>query len=592
LHPLLEQQLKEAFGPLGVPPAGLERFIALVDGTYAAGAMLGSFDSVNQSTIERRVRELERELERREALEQETRRSQVRFAAFMDNAPMVAALKDPNGILLYANRACERHFPHLPDLLGKTSFAWLPPEIAGTRSDDTDVIAAGRTLESVRVVHMPGRADRYWLVHRFPVPGDHGRSLIGIFALDVTERMRAEDSLRRQALILELIDDAVVITDTKGRISGCNAATKTLFGYEPEELVGQVPHFWKRATKSDVGAAEIFEAVARDGRWTGDIVFAHKDGTEGVCEAVVVPLWDELGDPGFVAVNRDITERLNLRREIQESERFETMGQMVPGIAKEIDQPSQHVSDTVHFLDDAFRDLLALVDRYRTLADGARAVPALEPALADAQRAARAANVEGLASQVPSAIRQSLEGLRNITDIVKSARAFTRPEGRTRIELDLNATLENVLAFTRHEWNRVAEVETAFDPALPRVWCSAGEIDQVFLMLLMNAAHAIAEVVPEDAAERGRIRVTTRHDGGWVEVRVSDSGREIPPDQQARLFDPFASGAGQNLAVTHRVVVENHGGTMTFETESGKGTTYVVRLPIRNEGRATEDQAA
>jgi signal transduction histidine kinase len=116
------------------------------------------------------------------------------------------------------------------------------------------------------------------------------------------------------------------------------------------------------------------------------------------------------------------------------------------------------------------------------------------------------------------------------------------------------------------------------------VTCLCGEINQVVLNLVINAAHAIADAVKE--GEKGAIGVSTRQEGDWVEIRVSDTGTGIPQEIRSRVFDPFfttkpvGKGSGQGLAIAHAVIADKHGGTIHFDTQLGKGTTFILRLPI------------
>jgi signal transduction histidine kinase len=116
--------------------------------------------------------------------------------------------------------------------------------------------------------------------------------------------------------------------------------------------------------------------------------------------------------------------------------------------------------------------------------------------------------------------------------------------------------------------------------------CLPGELNQVILNLVVNAAHAIAERPGGRDGEKGRITVSTRRDGSWVEIRVGDTGAGIPPHVRERIFDPFfttkpvGKGTGQGLAIARSVVVDKHAGTIAFETKTGVGTTFIVRLPL------------
>jgi len=165
------------------------------------------------------------------------------------------------------------------------------------------------------------------------------------------------------------------------------------------------------------------------------------------------------------------------------------------------------------------------------------------------------ADVDYLAEDVPKAIEQSLEGVSRVATIVRSMKEFSHPGGAEKQAVDLNRALENTLTVSRNEWKYVADAVTEFDPALPLVNCLPGESNQVFLNLIINAAHAIAEKPPDDSAEKGTITVTTRQDGDWVEIRVQDTGTGIPENVRSRVFDPFFTtkevgrGTGQGLAI-------------------------------------------
>jgi signal transduction histidine kinase len=151
---------------------------------------------------------------------------------------------------------------------------------------------------------------------------------------------------------------------------------------------------------------------------------------------------------------------------------------------------------------------------------------------------------------------------------------------------NLNQAIESTITVARNEWKYVAEMKTEFDPALPPVCLFAGEFNQVILNLLVNAAHAIAEVSSAGGRKKGTITIGTHRDRDWVEVRVRDTGAGIPPDIRHRIFEPFfttkgiGKGTGQGLAMARSVIVERHQGELRFETESGQGTCFIVRLPI------------
>jgi two-component system, NtrC family, sensor kinase len=168
---------------------------------------------------------------------------------------------------------------------------------------------------------------------------------------------------------------------------------------------------------------------------------------------------------------------------------------------------------------------------------------------------------------------------------VKAIKEFSHPQLETMVAIDLNRAIATTMLVAQNELKYVADTTTDFDADLPLVSCLPGDINQVVLNLLVNAAHAIGEAVGTSGA-RGRITVSTRGDRGHVEIRVADTGTGIPEHVQPRVFEPFFTtkpvgrGTGQGLALAHATIVKKHGGQIVFETEPGRGTTFIVRLPL------------
>jgi signal transduction histidine kinase len=148
------------------------------------------------------------------------------------------------------------------------------------------------------------------------------------------------------------------------------------------------------------------------------------------------------------------------------------------------------------------------------------------------------------------------------------------------------------------EWKIVADVETDLDPSLPPVSCVPGEIHQVLLNLIVNASHAIGECPGSRRSHKGTIRISTRLDGRFAEIRVADTGAGIPATVRDRVFDPFfttkevGKGTGQGLSLAHAVVVKQHGGALSFDSEVGRGTTFLVRLPLSGKDSLGSERAA
>jgi signal transduction histidine kinase len=270
---------------------------------------------------------------------------------------------------------------------------------------------------------------------------------------------------------------------------------------------------------------------------------------------------------------------------LRQSHKLELIGRLATGIAHEIHSPVQYVSDNMRFLDDAFGRLSALVSKCLELGDG----PA--PPAGDGRdrpsgaTAAEAADLALLIREIPAAIRQSRQGVDRIARIVRTIGQFSHPGGEYKEAADLNQIVEGAVAISRSEWLPAADMVTDLTGDLPEVTCLPADLSQVLLNLVINAVHAIQEKTC-GSSKKGAITISTRRDGGWAEIRVRDTGAGIPQAIRDRVFDPFfttkkiGAGTGQGLSIARSVVVEKHGGSITFESDQG-GTTFLVRIPIQ-----------
>jgi signal transduction histidine kinase len=189
--------------------------------------------------------------------------------------------------------------------------------------------------------------------------------------------------------------------------------------------------------------------------------------------------------------------------------------------------------------------------------------------------------------EVPSAIRQSKDGISRVTSIVKAMKEFSHPSSKEKESIVVNNIIETTMLIARNEWKYVANVTTDLAVDLPPVPCYIDELGQVILNLLINAAHAIGEKLGRNpVGDKGEIHISTQVVDSFVEIRIRDTGSGIPVGIRERIFDPFFTtkevgrGTGQGLTISHDVIAEKHGGTLTFETEEGVGTTFIVRLPL------------
>jgi signal transduction histidine kinase len=281
--------------------------------------------------------------------------------------------------------------------------------------------------------------------------------------------------------------------------------------------------------------------------------------------------------------------------ELRQAQKLEAVGRLAAGIAHEINTPIQFVGDNTHFVQDAFNDIQALLRRYQELRDRAAAGTVDAALLQAVAQAEEDADLEYLEEEIPKALAQTLDGVGRVASIVRALKEFAHPDSKEKMPADLNQALQSTLTVARNELKYVAEVETEFGD-LPAVTCQVGDVNQVFLNLLVNAAHAIGDRYG-DSGERGRIWVRTSAEDDWVTIAIGDTGCGIPEEIRSKVYDPFFTtkevgrGTGQGLALAHAVIVEQHGGSLSFDSKVGEGTVFYLRLPVQGACRAREEAA-
>ncbi len=287
-------------------------------------------------------------------------------------------------------------------------------------------------------------------------------------------------------------------------------------------------------------------------------------------------------------IEKELHERKLLEIQLSQAQKLEAIGQLAAGIAHEINTPSQFISDNLTFLKDAFSDLNAVLQSFRETKQQYQQGLDITSDIKALENLIETSDLEFLETEVPGALEQSLQGVDRIRKIVKAMKEFSHPSGSERTIADINQAIENTVIVSRNEWKYVAELKTNLDPALPEVPCFVDEFNQVILNMIVNASHAIQDVVG-DSGEKGEIIISTKKKINTVEIRISDSGTGIPNEIQHRIFDPFfttkevGKGTGQGLAIAHSVITQKHNGTLKMKSEPGKGATFIIELPLSEE---------
>ncbi|SEN99327.1 PAS domain S-box-containing protein [Duganella sp. CF517] len=368
-----------------------------------------------------------------------------------------------------------------------------------------------------------------------------------------------------------------------------------VLGYRPEQMVAD-PNFWFDHIHPD-DAPSIFSSLAlvfTEGQRAYEYRFRIHDGSYLWMHDSLRLIRDDKGAPlEVIGSLTDITERKLMEEALQargveqqqligelrsaheqllQSEKMASIGQLAAGIAHEINNPVGFVNSNMSSLKNYVGTLLGVIDQYEQAA-------APHPNLAVQLAALRnQADLEFLKEDVTDLVRESMDGLKRVKDIVQALKDFSHV-GETEWQVaDLHHGLDSTLTIVSNEIKYKARVDKAYG-VLPPVTCLASQLNQVFMNLLVNAAHALRE-------QGGVITIRTGGADGWVWIEVGDNGVGIEQANLKRIFEPFfttkpvGSGTGLGLSLSYGIV-NRHGGRIDVASVLGQGTRFTVHLPVR-----------
>ena len=410
--------------------------------------------------------------------------------------------------------------------------------------------------------------------------------------LAITKRKRAEKILQeayaQTEQLLTSFSSILIGVGPTDRTSRWNKAADNAFGIHAHDVIGK--SFLDCGIKWDWITVLEHIALCRDRNESvslHDVLYTRPNGKEGFLSIIINTIAKEgMEHSGYLLLITDVTERKILESQLSQAQKLRSIGQLAAGVAHEINTPIQYIGDNMRFLEIGLGKLENALKKYHELLTAAKQNNVTEQLIAEVESEIKKNRVEYIIKEIPQSIKESLEGVERVAKIVQAMKEYSHPGGEEKMPININKALSSTITVCRNEWKYYAEMETDLDKGLPPVSCLPGELNQVFLNIIVNAAQAIAEGKQEGSKEKGVIRVSTCRESGSAEIRISDTGPGIPDEIRSKVFDPFfttkevGKGTGQGLAIAHNVVVEKHGGTLTFETEEGEGTTFVIRLPI------------
>jgi len=464
-----------------------------------------------------------------------------------------------------------------------------------------EVVAGGGT--AVNLPHRPGETEMTRIAAAFQ------RTIAQIAA----DRSAIAWLMRQQQAIMASVAEGIYGVDAEGRVMFANRAALTILGYQEVEVLGRSSHELHHHHHADGRPYPLEDCPIAISRHTAtvvrrdDEVFFRKDGTAIPVEYTSAPLLDHDAVVGGVIVFHDITERRRqerllrqtvdeLRRtneqltatqmQLLQAEKLAGLGQLAAGLAHEINNPIGFVNSNFGSLENYVRELFGLLDAYdalmRDLLDAGGRATALQ--------LREKAELDFIRDDLDALIAETRQGLQRVMRIVADLRDFSRIDAPADWgEADLGHGLDSTLKVVAGPLLAAkAEVVRDYQP-LPAVRCNAAQINQVFMNLLLNAAHALDG--------RGTITLRTRRAGDTVCVEVADTGCGMAPEVRQRMFDPFfttkpvGQGTGLGLSVAYNVV-RNHGGRFEVDSAPGQGTTVRLWLPVASPSAAAEPAPA
>jgi len=490
------------------------------------------------------------------AAEESLRTSEERFRAFMNYTPATAFIKDESGRFLYVNPTWRRQFDPEPiEWQGKTDCDFWPPQTAALfRASDIECLARNTIIVSEETARTAAGEELTWMIMKFPLV-DGGCRCVGGMAWNITDRKRAEDTLRLQDRAIQATTQGILISDSSAPdnlIVYASPGYERLTGFSAAETLGRNCRFLQGKDTDSATVAQLREAIRAGESCSVELLNYRKDGHPFWNELTISPLRDAVGRlTHYVGVLADVTARRNLQEQLRQVQKLEAIGQLAGGIAHD------------------FNNLLTIINGYSELL--------LQRLTPNDPSRAMVVEIQKAGERSAGLTRQLL--------------AFSRQQVLTPQVIDLNDVVTNTDKMLRRLIGADVQLTMTLDPELWAVRADSGQIEQVLMNLAVNA---------RDAMPRGgRLTIETRNvkldetyarthidarAGSHTLLSVTDTGSGMSAEVKARIFEPFfttkdiGKGTGLGLATVHGIVKQS-GGHVVAYSEVGVGTTFKVYLP-------------
>ncbi len=578
-----------------------------------SGAIAGVVGVVLDVTELRETQQqLRGSLEEKEVLVRELKLQQAFFKQLFQASPEAVAILDADGVIIDVNAAFEQLFQFTADeARGKVFRELIVPD--EQRADAAAQWNPQEATDLLRTETIRMRKDG----SRFPVAISASsimldQSRLGVCAVyqDLTQRKEAEAQLRQLSRAVEQSPASIIITDTTGAIEYVNPRFCAQTGYALEEVLGKNPRILKSGLTPPEVYRDLWQTITSGREWIGELHNKTKTGELFWELAHISPIMDENGTiTHYLAVKEDITERKgidSLRSHLEEqlrarnaeleqsiaqikkmqsgliqSEKMASLGLLTAGIAHEINNPLAYISSNLNRFAEYFNDSVALLERWKKFADDARLQETHGAAIAELQAEEEQVDLPFITTDFTNLMQHAREGIDRIRSIVDQLRGFSHVSSEVTDDVSVERALDDTVILA---WNEIKYKATMVREYgnIPPVRCSAGELKQVFVNLLVNAAHAIEK--------NGTITLRTATRDGQAVIEIEDTGCGIPPEHLKKIFDPFfttkAVGKGTGLGLwISATIINKYGGTINVESRVGVGSKFIITLPLAAEAK-------
>lgn len=403
----------------------------------------------------------------------------------------------------------------------------------------------------------------------------------------VRERTQHLNHAREESeRFLRAIDSILIGVDDQLQVIRWNQRATDTFGISADEAIGQLfsdlPVDWDDRE----AVLKILHVTEDQHSLRAETAFHKEDGEQRILGLSCYPTDGDTR--GALLLGTDLTKKRIVEQQLQQAQKLESVGQLAAGVAHEINTPMQYLGDNLDYVNTKFGRLITFLQDVEKFIGLAEKSDFQTETVAELLQQAKKLKLHRLYDQIPEALDDSIGGVRHVSRIVQAMKELSHPGGESRAPVDLNHILETTITVSTNEWKYVADIDTRLSPDIGCISGLQGELTQVFLNLIVNASHAIGDVTDNGANGKGLITVSTHRTSHAVVVEIADTGGGIPVAIQDRVFDPFfttkqvGKGTGQGLAIAHSVVVQKHGGQLSFHVEEGVGTRFVIELPLED----------